>query len=333
MTLKKTTSETGTHSPVADILNTVSGAYCSEFWDGVYEVSGTLNTLRELKHSFEALYEVQKYKEAFTLLLALHDLIALEIPASVLEMQEYEEAIKIFMGEFLEDKEIAEIAEGLVRQFSGGSPPEMVDIDSIAAHLKLTVVYDSIAEEERDKIAFLSDGIYPLKVYRDAKATGVVFPKDTIVLDDFLLRPGEETHRRFSLAHEVGHKIIYLADPSQQTACFDTPYDCEKRYSLDELKERMTLNEAQANAMAAAILMPRFMIDAALQKYHRGKPIPIYGESILLPKTKAALVRVAQMLGVSHSALLIQLRKYKLLEQHDVTEYISGHLAKGGGIP
>jgi len=95
----------------------------------------------------------------------------------------------------------------------------------------------------------------------------------------------------------------------------------------------MTLNEAQANAMAAAILMPRFMIDAALQKYHRGKPIPIYGESILLPKTKAALVRVAQMLGVSHSALLIQLRKYKLLEQHDVTEYISGHLAKGGGIP
>ena len=88
MTLKKTTSETGIHSPVADILNTVSGAYCSEFWDGVYEVSGTLNTLRELKHSFEALYEVQKYKEAFTLLLALHDLIALEIPASVLEMQE-----------------------------------------------------------------------------------------------------------------------------------------------------------------------------------------------------------------------------------------------------
>lgn len=66
-------------------------------------MSGTLNTLRELKHSFEALYEVQKYKEAFTLLLALHDLIALEIPASVLEMQEYEEAIKIFMGEFLED--------------------------------------------------------------------------------------------------------------------------------------------------------------------------------------------------------------------------------------
>lgn len=45
MTLKKTTSETGTHSPVADILNTVSGAYCSEFWDGVYEVSGTLNSV------------------------------------------------------------------------------------------------------------------------------------------------------------------------------------------------------------------------------------------------------------------------------------------------
>ena len=61
------------------------------------------------------------------------------------------------MQVYISNKEIAEIAEGLVRQFSGGSPPEMVDIDSIAAHLKLTVVYDSIAEEERDKIAFLSD--------------------------------------------------------------------------------------------------------------------------------------------------------------------------------
>ena len=114
----------------------------------------------------------------------------------------------------------------------------------------------------------------------------MVFPKDTIVLDDFLLRPGEETHRRFSLAHEVGHKIIYLADPSQQTACFDTPYDCEKRYSLDELKERMTLNEAQANAMAAAILMPCFMIDAALQKYHRANPFPFTARVSCCPKQR-----------------------------------------------
>lgn len=234
------------------------------------------------------------------------------------------------MQVYISNKEIDEIAEGLVRQFSGSSPPKMVDIDSIASHLNLTVVYEAIAEAERDKIAFLSDGIYPLKVYRNTQAVSVVFPKDTIVMDDFLLRPGEETHRRFTLAHEVGHKIVYLADPSQQTACFDTPYDCERRYSLDELKERMTLQEAQANAMAAAILMPRFMVNAALQKYHKGKPVPIYGENILLPKTKAALVKVMQMLGVSYSALLIQLRKYKLLEQHDVTEYISGHLAKGG---
>lgn len=103
MIIKNTASKATTHPIVADILNTVSGAYCSEFWDSVYEVSGTLNTLRELKQSFEALYEAQKYSEAFSLLLALHDLIALEVPVSVLEIQEYEEAIKIFMGEFIED--------------------------------------------------------------------------------------------------------------------------------------------------------------------------------------------------------------------------------------
>ena len=123
------------------------------------------------------------------------------------------------MQVYISNKEIAEIAEGERPTVQRRLPPEMVDIDSIAAHLKLTVVYDSIAEEERDKIAFLSDGIYPLKVYRDAKATGVVFPKDTIVLDDFLLRPGEETHRRFRWHMRSDTKSsIWLTRPSKRPA-------------------------------------------------------------------------------------------------------------------
>lgn len=234
------------------------------------------------------------------------------------------------MQVFISNKEIFEIADGLVRAFSDGSPPKMVDIDGITERLGIPVMYEAFAEEEQDKIGYLSDGVNPLKVWRNRQKAKVVFPKDTVVLDKFLLRPEENTHRRFALAHEVSHKIINSADPIRSTAYFDRIYDNERHYSFGELQNRLTFDEAQANAMAAAILMPWFMMDAALKKYNRGKNIPIYGDCVFLPKTKTVLLNISEMLGVSHTALLIQLRKYRLLEQHNITEYIKKNLIAGG---
>ena len=64
-----------------------------------------------------------------------------------------------------------------------------------------------------DKIGFLSNGSYPLYVNRQNQRVGVVFPKDTIILDSFLQRPAENCRRRFVLAHEIGHVLINRADP------------------------------------------------------------------------------------------------------------------------
>ena len=234
------------------------------------------------------------------------------------------------MQVFISNKEIVEISEGLVRQFSDGSPPKMVDIDGIARSLGLIVVYDSLAEKEQDKIAFLSDGVRPLSVYRDGVPTKVLFPKDTVVMDRYLLRPEEEIRRRFTLAHEVGHKVIFLTDPTQQAACFDTLMDSERNYTIDDFRERLTFNETTATAIGATILMAPSVMNAALKKHHRGKPIPIYGENVFHPRTKTALRNMAIMLGVSHTALLIQLRKYDLLDHRDLAEYISKYMAGGG---
>ena len=233
------------------------------------------------------------------------------------------------MQVFISNKEIYEIADALVRTFSGGSPPKMVDIDEISARLCIPVQYEAFAEDEQDKVGFLSDGVKPLKVWRNNRKTNVVFPKNTIVLDRFLRRPEEETHRRFVLAHEISHKIINSADPTRNSACYDRVYDSERNYSFAELQDRLSFEEAQANALAA-ILMPRFMLRAALEKFHKGKPIPVYGDSVFLPKTKTVLLKISGMLGVSHTALFIQLRKYGLLEAHDMTEYIEKNLIVGG---
>jgi len=231
---------------------------------------------------------------------------------------------------FISNKEIHEIAEALVRTFSDGSPPQMVDIDEISARLCIPVMYEAFAEDEQDMVGYLSDGIKPLKVWKNKRKTDIIFPKNTIVLDQFLLCSEEETRRRFVLAHEISHKIINSADPTRNSACYDRIYDSERNYSFAELQDRLSFEEAQANALAAAILMPKFMVGAALAKFHGGKSIPVYGDAVFLPKTKTVLLKISGMLGVSHTALLIQLRKYGLLEAHDMTEYIEKNLIVGG---
>lgn len=88
---------------VQEILYTVSGAFCSEFWDCMYEVSESLDTIKSIKKTIETLHAVGQDSAAFQLLLALYDLIALEVPEELLEIEPYEEAKKSFIAEFIED--------------------------------------------------------------------------------------------------------------------------------------------------------------------------------------------------------------------------------------
>ena len=84
----------------------------------------------------------------------------------------------------------------------------------------------------------------------------------------------------------------------------------------------MTLGECQANTMAALLLMPKPLLESTLRRHVRRKRIPIYGECVLLPSTKPAVNAMADELGVSFSALLIQLKKYNMVERHDIQEYV-----------
>ena len=88
---------------VQEILYTVSGAYCSEFWDGMREVCDDLDNVKAIKKTIELLHASGHDKEAFQLILAQYDLIALEIPEAIREIEPYEKATSIFIAEFIED--------------------------------------------------------------------------------------------------------------------------------------------------------------------------------------------------------------------------------------
>ena len=157
----------------------------------------------------------------------------------------------------------------------------------------------------------------------------VIYPRNTIVLDKYLLHPNEESHRRFVLGHEAGHILAGQINPDSP-ACFHHFCSREQTYTIEDMKERYSINEWQANIMAAALLMPRFLMLETLKKFNGGRRLPIYGECIFHPREKAILNKMANALQVSYTALVIRLKDLGMLNRHEVSEYIQKELRLGG---
>ena len=73
------------------------------------------------------------------------------------------------MQVYVSNREIEQIAEGLVHVACGKPPPKRIDIDAVAVYLGLTVRYEKFAESDPDKIGFTSDGKSALTVFRNGK--------------------------------------------------------------------------------------------------------------------------------------------------------------------
>lgn len=229
--------------------------------------------------------------------------------------------------------EIEELCEGLVQRFIAGMKPAptYIDIDGfITRFLRVPLEYADFAEGDKDKIGFVSDGVYPLKLCEGGVITERVYPRNTIVIDRLLLKPEENGRRRFTIAHEAAHILLDKISPTSPGAAFHRIFDGEQEYDAQALARRMSLNEYQANVMAAALLMPRFLVAKTVDDYLGGSPIPVYGTHLLRAKDKLLIHRMAEAMGVSFKALLIRLRGFGLLEYHDITEYIETELNLGG---
>ena len=235
------------------------------------------------------------------------------------------------MTNYISRAEADELCDELIRQFIGDAEHDLcVDIDCFVTHfLCCPVVYENFAEDDPDKIGFASDGIQPLRVSMNGRVLEQVYPKRTIVLDRVLLHPGEEYRRRFTLAHEAGHIIAARRDPNVQ-ASFHRVHDECRLYTAEELRQRLSIAEWQANVIAAALLMPRFIVKDALVRFNGGRRLPVYGSNIFAVREKVILQKMARSLEVSHTALIIRLRDLDALKYHDLSEFIDKELRPGG---
>ena len=97
-------NENNTLSPAKiELISNVSGVYSAPFWDGLREVTGTLDTVRKIRSVLETLGSTGNETEAYNLILAVYDLIAVETPLDIIGLEPYPDAIKQFISEFLLD--------------------------------------------------------------------------------------------------------------------------------------------------------------------------------------------------------------------------------------
>ena len=198
------------------------------------------------------------------------------------------------MNSLISNRELDELGDGLVRHYLAHSGMQAtarcIDIEGLANFLGLTVTYETFAEKDFDKIGFLSDGKTPLLVRRNGRIVSFLFPLGTIVLDVSLHADKESGRCRFTIAHEIAH---FMIDQHRPAAQYHRTFDAEKKYSVAEMNELFNIVENQADRLAAAILMPRFMVDRALDDFYKGKRIPVYGQNIIAPKEDKAISRMA----------------------------------------
>lgn len=100
----KMLNENTTLSPAAvELISNVSGAYSAPFWDGLHQVAGNLDTVRKIKVVLETLCSTGNELEAYNLILAMYNVIAVETPTAISEIASYPDALKRFIIEFLFD--------------------------------------------------------------------------------------------------------------------------------------------------------------------------------------------------------------------------------------
>ena len=241
------------------------------------------------------------------------------------------------MQEKIEEVRINELTEQIVLKYLAmmNQSPESVacvDIEGLACeYFKQTLLYEAFAEDDPDKDAFMANGIKPLKVRRNRKIESIVFPKDTIVLDRFYQNPSNIISRRYILSHELGHKIYEKIAPGHDVGNYHTIFDTERVYSIDELKEQMSVPESQATRVGCALLMPRFLVENTLYRVTRRKRFNVFSGHQILPEDSIKFKQMADDLGVTFNMLMIGMRRLRLLNYRSIEEYLNIVVLEGGG--
>lgn len=188
-----------------------------------------------------------------------------------------------------------------------------IDIDNFVLNfLHCTIVYENIAARS-NCLGFASNGVDTICINRNGRKKEVVYPRDTIILDSYLMTSGNESKRRFVLGHEAGHVItnrIY----GNQAAYHNHAFDKEANYNQQLLMGEFNIYETQADRISACLLMPKNILLKYLETYLNSHKVIRYENHGISLYDQSMLKKIASEMKVSITALMIRLKELNLIE-------------------
>lgn len=148
--------------------------------------------------------------------------------------------------------------------------------------------------------------------------------RNQVLLDSGFISPGgirkSSGRRRFTLAHECAHQILFQLETDVQKSTCVKQYSGRTAYSLRDLKDREDWNEWQANVLGSAILMPQQEVTCFMQRLVGDRKLKKY-RGIFPNNDKVTLLMFCHTFDVSKSAAIIRLKTLDYIEDHHRSEY------------
>ena len=148
--------------------------------------------------------------------------------------------------------------------------------------------------------------------------------RNQVILDESFILSGNVQRlcakRRFTLAHECAHQILFQLESEEVKASCEMRYSARTAYTPRELKTREDWNEWQANVLGAAILLPQKEVDLAMRRFAETPLINYegrysYGDHLTLRL-------FCRLFGVSKTTASIRLRQLGYMVDRPFSEYV-----------
>ena len=222
------------------------------------------------------------------------------------------------------------LAQSIVLDFqrNESAPFPMTDIDRMASdYLHLQVQYMPLSDD-RSLLGLTAYEETKVNVTVDGREETLRLERDTVLLDRHFISPWPKAvvkqrlarQRRFTLAHECAHQILFRLEPENVKRSLRRQYSEFRQYSCHDLKTKEDWNEWQANTLGAALLMPRVHIFKYFEQYQNKVPLASYGGKFPM-RERLALSHLTGLFGVSVRAVEIRLKELNLLTELPVWLY------------
>ncbi|MCD7887492.1 MAG: ImmA/IrrE family metallo-endopeptidase [Clostridiales bacterium] len=197
-------------------------------------------------------------------------------------------------------------------------------IDQLAKeYLKLNVTFANLSQDG-SILGLTTYADTQFEIIQNGYSRILPLKRNQIVLDSSFIQPGNVRRmcgrRRFTLAHECAHQILFQLEKDESKLAHRRAYAERRVHTTRTLKTHEDWNEWQANALGAAILMPRAEVERAMWSLTLHQPLTSYG-GYLFGDDQFLLKEFCSTFGVSKTAASIRLEHLGYLERRSIWEY------------